>query len=110
MPRKSPVLVLAALSRQAGLLLCLRRQVMAGNDAAFRRDLRGSRTWGEVQMHEQDVVTRALVEWRADIDSVRFPDLLCVEAAVAVVVAARRRGCRGTGQFWWRQRRRSISA
>jgi hypothetical protein len=41
-------------------------------------------------MDEQDPLARVLAAWRADIDSVSFPDLLTAGAAVAVVAAAGR--------------------
>ncbi|MEU3628962.1 hypothetical protein BS329_15345 [Amycolatopsis coloradensis] len=63
----------------------------------------------EMVMDEQDPALRALAAWRADIDSERFPEMVTVDTAVAVVTAAgRRRGCR-PGAWFWRQRR-SISA
>lgn len=42
-------------------------------------------------MDEQDPLAWLLAAWRADIDSVSLPELLSVDAAVAVMAAVRRR-------------------
>jgi len=59
-------------------------------------------------MNEQDPLARVLAAWRADIDSVDFPEMSEVDAAITVVAEARRRACRCGARFW--RQRRPISA